>query len=229
MATDIIRIHELELQCIVGIWPAERLAEQRIVLDAELELDARLAGRSGKIADTIDYSQVADAITAMLRFRRYYLMEVAAHELSAMLLCTQPHLKRVRLRLNKPEALAGRARAASVEVSRTRTDFPAQQLSQLVGSHSILSSEDAELYLVHVPPLGSWQALDGQQKRCLNWIIQGRLIRDGRELLPGFIEGAEDAELLEEVPIAAAPPPCWQNPESTAAVVFRCIVSSQTQ
>ena len=224
---DVIRIHELELSCIVGLRPHERQTEQRLVLDVDLLLDGRTAGHSGRIGDTVDYDLVADAVSAMLRFRRYRLMEVAGEELCAMLLGTHPQLREVRLKLQKPDALPGRARSASVTVTRRREELAlpergsrdlgddargcdgAVQTSQVA---RILRTADAELSVVHVPPQGTWQPHAAPGSRCLHWLIAGRLTGPERDLAPGLIESQGQAA------------PLWSNLDPTDAVVFQCWV-----
>src|SRR5262245_48846771 len=122
--TDIVRIHRLELDCIVGIRPPEREHQQRVRLDVALHLDVSQAGRTGRISLTADYDVVAHEVAALLSFRHYHLIEMAAEEVAAMLLGIHAGVQRIDVRIEKPGALAGRARAASVEVKRRSSDFP---------------------------------------------------------------------------------------------------------
>ncbi len=75
---DVIRVHRLELDCIVGIRPPEREHQQRVRLDLGLHADVSQAGRTGRISLTADYDQVAHEVAALLGFRRYHLIEMAA-------------------------------------------------------------------------------------------------------------------------------------------------------
>jgi FolB domain-containing protein len=83
---DVVRIHRLELDCIVGIRPQEREHRQRVRLDIALHADLSQAGRLGRISLTADYDRVAHEVTALLGFRHYHLIEMAAEEVAAMLL-----------------------------------------------------------------------------------------------------------------------------------------------
>ena len=71
---DVIRIHRLQLDCIVGIRPSEREVEQRVRLDLGLHADVSQAGRTGRNSLTADYDQVAHEVAALLSFRRYHLI-----------------------------------------------------------------------------------------------------------------------------------------------------------
>lgn len=135
---DQIRVIGLELRCIVGLRSYERRREQPLTVDISLGLDLSSAGRSGQITDSVDYSIVADEVTALLRFREYRLLEAAAEEAAALLFSAHPVVQQVRLRLDKPEALAGRARAASVEMTRTRGAFGATEESTDFGGRTEL-------------------------------------------------------------------------------------------
>ena len=124
MRMDLIRIRGLEIDCVVGVRPQEREREQRVHIDLALGLDLSPAGRTGRIALTCNYDETADFVIAMLKFRRFHLIEMATEELSAMLLGVHAALELVDIRLDKPAALDGRARAASVEVQRTPDGVP---------------------------------------------------------------------------------------------------------
>lgn len=135
---DLIRIVGLELRCIVGLRSYERRREQPLLVDVSLGLDLSTAGRSGRISDSVDYSEVADSITALLRFREYRLLEVAAEEVCALLFAMYPGIQHVTLRLDKPEALQGRARSAAVEITRSRGAFGATEQPTAFGGRTEL-------------------------------------------------------------------------------------------
>src|SRR5690606_17575160 len=135
---DLIHVKGLELRCIVGIRSYERRREQPLRVDVSLGLDLSTAGRSGRIGDSVDYATVADQVTALLRFREYRLLEVAAEEAAAFLFAAHPALRQVQLRLDKPEALAGRARSAAVEMTRSRGAFGSSEDETPYGSRAEL-------------------------------------------------------------------------------------------
>ena len=83
VARDTIELEGLCLDCVLGVNPDERDREQPVRVDLRMGLDLRAAGRSASIADTIDYDRTASEIAALLRFRRYRLLENAAEEVAA--------------------------------------------------------------------------------------------------------------------------------------------------
>lgn len=203
---DTIRIDGLELRCIVGVRSYERRREQPLRVDVRLGLDLRTAGLSGRIGDTADYARVADEVTALLRFREYRLLEVAAEEAAATLLGVHPAVVEVGLRLDKPQALAGRARGASVEITRRREEAVTE--ARPYGFRQLLlASEEATLELLHVEP-GHTARLEDAERR-LEWLVQGEL-----------------AELHAPPGVAlpaTGPLGVYGNRGTASAVVFRCL------
>jgi 7,8-dihydroneopterin aldolase/epimerase/oxygenase len=180
---DIIRIHGLELECIVGLRPEERISTQKVLVDVSLGLDTRQAGRTGRIGATLDYDRVARDVTALLQFRRYRLIEVATEELALMILSAYPLAEWVELRLEKPGALAGRARAASVEVKRTRSDLAA--LFEDATSQAV-RTRDAELRVLLLET-GQTLPKPASGARVMDRLVSGQLYgRDGSVWLAGL-------------------------------------------
>ncbi|HSC88285.1 MAG TPA: dihydroneopterin aldolase [Polyangiaceae bacterium] len=169
---DLIRIEGLELRCIVGVRSYERHREQPVRVELALGLDLSASARSGRIADTVDYSRVADGITALLRFREYRLLEMAAEEAAAWLIASSPLLQQVRVRLDKPEALAGRARSAAVEITRSRGAFGTSAEATDYGSRvEVLRSAEATIEAHWLRP-GSKVRFDEPARR-FEWISGG--------------------------------------------------------
>lgn len=214
MAHDLIRITGLEIDCIVGVRPLERQREQRVHLDLALGLDLAPAGRTGRIALTCDYDQIAEEIIALLRFRRYRLIEMATEELAAMLLGVHRALDFVEIRLDKPAALDGRARAASVEVRRSRDDFPPRREPTPWGKKEVLlETREAGLYRLMFKPQGELESVLASGERALEWLISGELSRNGAALER---HSPADRSLGE-------PHSAYKNPSAKNAFLFRCI------
>lgn len=221
---DIIRIHRLELDCIVGIRPPERVHQQRVRLDLGLHADVSQAGRTGRISMTADYDQVAHEIAALLSFRRYHLIEMAAEEVAAMLLGIHAGVQRVDVRIEKPGALAGRARAASVEVKRRRSDFPRSIERSPEGEQQVLlDTRESRLELLRIDPGQRASAVDPRQPAgapehgpadALYWLLSGSASSEQGALLQGLPEGAIQA--------SADSPSHLHCPGPEAALLFRC-------
>jgi len=186
MVRDRIHVHELRVDCIVGVNPSERTTPQPLLIDLELGLDTSEAAYSGKIAATCDYSRVASEVETLLGFRKYRLLEMAAEELAAMLFGVHRVLRSARIRLSKPRALEGRARAAGIEIQRNRSDFaPMHERSEFGEVEILYQSREAGLYLLHVESGREIPAHYHERMHELEWLVEGELERDG-ERLHGF-------------------------------------------
>ena len=212
---DVIRIHRLELDCIVGIRPSEREVEQRVRLDLGLHADVSQAGRTGRISLTADYDQVAHEVAALLSFRRYHLIEMAAEEVAAMLLGIHASVQRVDVRIEKPGALAGRARAASVEVKRQRRDFPRSLERQGHGSREqLLDTREARLELVRIEPEQQLHESPEASAEALYWLLSGLVQGDQGLLSARLPEGASHSSSDSPSHLRCLGP--------DPAVLFRC-------
>lgn len=175
MSRDRIEIDGLAVQCVIGVRPEERDSEQTVLVDFGIEVALRDAGRSGRIADTCDYAAVAEEVTALLRFRRFKLLENAAEEIAAMVLGLHRGT-RLDLRLRKPGALAN-AQSGGVSVSRTPHDFPRRREAARFGEVEVLlETREAGLYLLHVESQHMIPRHHHQVMRELEWLVDGELI-----------------------------------------------------
>lgn len=184
-ARDFIRIEGLQVVCTVGVRPEERTREQPVILDLELGLDLQDAGRLARMSRTIDYSRVAIEVAALLKFRRYRLIEVAVEETAAMLLGVHTRLRSISVLLRKPEALAAARAMASVQIVRDRADYPSRiETTKWGRAEILLETRDAGLYLLHVDPGRSIPRHHHRVMRELEWLIDGELWRNGRQVRP---------------------------------------------
>ena len=107
--TDYVSVRDLSVRAVIGVHPWEREVEQtlRVSVDMVRETaDIRRAAATDDLADTVDYSAVADAIAAMLREGKFRLIETAAERVAGRLLADFP-LTWLRLELRKPIAAGG--------------------------------------------------------------------------------------------------------------------------
>lgn len=194
---DRIEIDGLQLDCVIGVLPEERDREQPLCVDVRLDLDLARAGRSGRIADTVDYARLVRELRAMLRFRRYKLLENAAEECAAMLLGVHPSVAALSLRLVKPKAIAG-ARAAGIAIERSQADVERRiEPSRFGRVEVLLESREAGLYLLHVAPRHRIALHHHRVMRELEWLVDGELFHVG--------SGG-----IEQGPIVPASPIPWE-------------------
>jgi mannose-6-phosphate isomerase-like protein (cupin superfamily) len=91
-------------------------------------------------------------------------------------------LTEVRVHLRKPEAIA-KAAAASVQVSRSPSDFPRRLEDTRWGQAEVLlETKDAGLYLLHVEAGQEIPRHHHQVMRELEWLVDGELFRENHEV-----------------------------------------------
>ena len=113
---DTIRIHELQVQCRIGVPAAERATPQPLLVSVEMALDLTAAARSDDLTDTIDYAAVAQRIEQVAAGRSWQLIESFAGEIAQMILDEFP-ARQVTVEVQK--FILPRTRAVSVRLTRT--------------------------------------------------------------------------------------------------------------
>ena len=113
-----IYVEGLEIECIIGIHPEERENPQLILVDAELDRDFAPAASSENVDDTVDYVDLAAALTEMAVERQYQLLETYAEEAAGMML-DRFGGQRSAVKVMKPAAVP-LASWAAVKVERRR-------------------------------------------------------------------------------------------------------------
>ena len=81
---DIIFISELKIETLIGIYAWEKNVPQTIQLDVEVGLRGEHAAKSGRIGDTIDYSQVVGRIEQLFKEQHFLLLEKAGEAIADM-------------------------------------------------------------------------------------------------------------------------------------------------
>lgn len=110
--TSTIEIAQLKISCIVGIYPHEREQEQTLILDLRMEHDFAEAARTQEIAKTINYAEVAEALTAWVRETRALLLEHVAVGVCELVLDRWSSVQAVHVKVMKPAAIESAAYAA---------------------------------------------------------------------------------------------------------------------
>jgi dihydroneopterin aldolase len=116
---DRIYLEDLRVACLIGTRPEERRRTQEIRIDICLHVDLEEPGRSDRLEDTVDYSRLAQEITAMAESSSFQLLERLAEEVATLALA-HPKVEGVEVKARKPHALP-RGRAAVVDIFRDRT------------------------------------------------------------------------------------------------------------
>jgi dihydroneopterin aldolase len=122
--TDYVSVRDLAVQAVIGVHEWERDVEQTLFVSVDMAADVARAAATDNIADALDYSAVAETITAVLREGKFRLIETAAERVAGRLLANFA-LTWLRLELRKPIAAGGYT--AVITLERAPAKFPDHQ------------------------------------------------------------------------------------------------------
>ncbi len=106
---------------VIGINDWERERPQDILIQLEMFVDARRAGATDDMADSVNYRTVAKKVIAYAETSEHFLVEALASGIARLVL-VEHGVSRVRVRVEKPGALRF-ARSVGIEIERTADDF----------------------------------------------------------------------------------------------------------
>ncbi|MDO8270546.1 MAG: dihydroneopterin aldolase [Gammaproteobacteria bacterium] len=113
---DIVYIHDLRIETIIGIYDWERERRQTVSLDLEMGTDIRPAAATEDIALALDYHAVAMRLIGYIEGSEFLLLETMAESVAALVM-REFSVPWLRLRIGKPGAVAG-ARDVGVSIER---------------------------------------------------------------------------------------------------------------
>jgi dihydroneopterin aldolase len=109
-------VRAARIEAEIGVYAHEHGRRQPLIIDVDLDIAAQPVEH---IADTVNYESVVTKAKALAAGGHYKLVEAFADGLARALL-EDPLVLRVRVRVEKPEALAPTAAAAGVEIVLSR-------------------------------------------------------------------------------------------------------------
>ncbi len=98
---DYVHIDNLFFSGKHGVYVRERRVEQEFLISIRLELDTNAAGKSDKLADTVDYQRIKSVISDVITGESCYLIEKLAEDIAAQIL-EDPRIKSVDVTIKKP-------------------------------------------------------------------------------------------------------------------------------
>jgi len=144
MELDTIDISGLAFDSVIGVYPSERVADQRVLLDVSLGLDTRPAAL-GDLARSVDYARLRGELTMIMRACRFQLLETAAEALCRYILAPplddRAQVQRVSVRLGKP------AVSTSLRVTREASEYTWSRHAEPWGwSQIVFQAKDAHIF-----------------------------------------------------------------------------------
>jgi len=102
---DIIYLHDLAIECVIGAWDWEREIIQTVYVDLDMGWDISKAGVSDELEDTLSYKDISIAVTELVVERKFKLVETMATEIAALLVL-EFNIPWCRVKINKRGAVS---------------------------------------------------------------------------------------------------------------------------
>ena len=115
---DIIFIRDLRIDTLIGIYDWERTRRQDVLINITLHADLTAAGKSDRMADTVDYEAIEQRVVAVVEQSSCLLIERLAERIAEVCLA-HARTERVVVSVDKPGALPF-TRSVAVEIVRDR-------------------------------------------------------------------------------------------------------------
>lgn len=120
---DAVFLEGIELFGYIGVLEGEKRDGQPFLIDVELGLDLRQAGRSDILAHTVNYAEVFALAEQLMDEARYDLIETFAEQLCEEIFSYFDLPQTVAVTVRKPEApIDGKFGSVGVTIRRRRDD-----------------------------------------------------------------------------------------------------------
>ncbi|MEM7194611.1 MAG: dihydroneopterin aldolase [Pseudomonadota bacterium] len=103
---DIIYLHGLKVDCVIGCWDWEKQIKQTLTIDLDMGFDIRKAAASDALEDTLSYKDVSKRVEDFVSESRFELVETLIEKIADILL-TEFNLTWCRVKINKFGAVRG--------------------------------------------------------------------------------------------------------------------------
>jgi 7,8-dihydroneopterin aldolase/epimerase/oxygenase len=113
---DTVSIRGLSASAVIGAYDWERDVEQTLVFNVDMAADVPRAAATDRLADALDYAEVAQTVTRVVRDGRFRLIEAVAERIAQRLL-SDFGLSWVRVEVIKPRPAEGFSAAVIIERS----------------------------------------------------------------------------------------------------------------
>ncbi len=120
MSSDQIRVKGIEAYGYHGVFEEEQDRGQPFLVDLVMNVDLDVAGRTDRLADTLDYGEVVRRVHDVVALEQWDLIERVASRIADTVLEFN-EVKSVGVTVHKPEALRGMPNTeVSVRITRSR-------------------------------------------------------------------------------------------------------------
>lgn len=97
---DIIYIHGIECECVIGVWKWEKAITQKLIIDLDLATDITKSAKSDDLNDTLNYKVISDRVINFAKENQFDLIETLIERISEVIL-SEFDVPWVRIKLDK--------------------------------------------------------------------------------------------------------------------------------
>ena len=177
---DRIDLHDIQLDCILGVLDSEQRAQQPFVGAISMWLDLDSAGHTGHLHETVNYADVTGWVTFLTRHGRFRLLEsISVGMLRLMLLPPAPaeeraQIERASITLKKPTILAPVTTPGTrFERSKEWAPVDAFDAAEGVSIETLVDTGRSAAWRVHIQPGVTWPVMADHAV----YVIAGRVQR----------------------------------------------------
>ena len=118
MLMDKIKLSELTVNTVIGIWDWEKRNPQKVVFDIEVSTDISNASKSDSIKDALDYKAISKRVKQYALENQFDLIETFADRIAEIIL-NEFKVSWVKLTISKPYAIRD-SKNVSLMIERSR-------------------------------------------------------------------------------------------------------------
>ena len=101
---DIIYIHGIKCECVIGVWEWEKAITQTLYIDLDVATDITKSAKTDDLADTLNYKDIADRVIEYAKENQFDLIETLIERISEVIL-SEFDVPWVRIKLDKGGAV----------------------------------------------------------------------------------------------------------------------------
>ena len=119
---DVILLEGIQVPAALGVTAAERRMRRPVLLDLEVRVDLRAAGRTDRISQTIHYGRIYEVVADVAANIEHKLVEALGERIAQAVL-SKFDVEAVTVTVRKPKPIAGVLEYTGVRLTRSRRDL----------------------------------------------------------------------------------------------------------
>jgi len=160
---------DLDLDCLVGILPRERVTPQRLEGSLVLSLDLERTATTGDLAQSVDYAAVDTAVRHLAEHGRFLLIETLAMTVLRWVLAppgpgeARAPVAEASVHLRKPQVMPRALPGVQLTRKAHQVQVPRRSVADGVSERVLADLEEVAVRRVEVDEGASWQPGPGEE------------------------------------------------------------------